>query len=41
VCKSDDFEAVKERLASFMAAGFIQLCSKPRKTPSARSKSSR
>jgi AcrR family transcriptional regulator len=30
-CKSEDFHAVKERLASFMAAGFIELCSKPRK----------
>ena len=28
-CKSEDFAAVKERLASFMAAGFIALCDKP------------
>ncbi len=26
ICKSDDFEAVKDRLAGFMAAGFIALC---------------
>lgn len=26
LCKSDDFEAVKERMASFMAAGFKALC---------------
>jgi AcrR family transcriptional regulator len=26
LCESDDFAAVKERMASFMAAGFIQLC---------------
>jgi len=25
-CKSDDFEAVKSRMASFMAAGFLELC---------------
>lgn len=25
LCKSDDFEAIKERMASFMAAGFIEL----------------
>lgn len=31
-CKSDDFEAIKERMASFMAAGFEGLCSK-RKSP--------
>jgi AcrR family transcriptional regulator len=28
LCHSDDFEAVKERMASFMAAGFIALCRK-------------
>ena len=27
LCDSDDFEAVKARMASFMAAGFKQLCS--------------
>lgn len=32
LCKSEDFAAVKERLASFMAAGFIALCSKPAKS---------
>lgn len=26
VCKSDDFHAVKERMAAFMAAGFIAAC---------------
>jgi len=26
ICLSDDFVAVKERMASFMAAGFIELC---------------
>lgn len=26
LCKSEDFESVKERLAAFMAAGFISLC---------------
>ncbi|MGB3624613.1 MAG: TetR/AcrR family transcriptional regulator [Henriciella sp.] len=26
ICESDDFEAVKERMASFMAAGFKQFC---------------
>ena len=26
VCKSDDFVAVKQRMASFMAAGFLQIC---------------
>ncbi|WP_315761650.1 TetR/AcrR family transcriptional regulator [Sphingomonas sp. Y38-1Y] len=26
VCKSDDFVAVKDRMASFMAAGFEQIC---------------
>ena len=25
-CKSDDFAAVKERMASFMAAGFLEIC---------------
>jgi len=27
-CKSDDFEAVKSRMASFMAAGFVELCAR-------------
>jgi hypothetical protein len=26
LCKSEDFESVKERLATFMAAGFVSLC---------------
>jgi len=26
LCKSDDYAAVKERMASFMAAGFHQIC---------------
>jgi len=38
LCKSDDFAAVKERLASFMAAGFIALCGAPRKAGAGRSK---
>jgi hypothetical protein len=29
VCKSDDFAAVKKRMAAFMAAGFLSLCGKP------------
>ena len=44
VCKSEDFAAVKDRLASFMAAGFTALCApsskvvKPRKSAVARKK---
>jgi len=42
VCRSEDFEAVKQRLASFMAAGFIALCSKSGKSASSsRSRSNR
>ena len=26
LCKSEDFDEVKERMASFMAAGFLQIC---------------
>jgi AcrR family transcriptional regulator len=26
LCKSEDFEAIKARMASFMAAGFLQVC---------------
>ena len=26
LCRSDDFEAVKERMAGFMAAGFMSIC---------------
>ncbi len=29
LCKSEDFAAVKARMASFMAAGFMQICNKP------------
>ena len=32
LCRSDDFVAVKERMASFMAAGFLDIC-KPRTEP--------
>jgi hypothetical protein len=28
LCKSEDFAAVKERMASFMAAGFLEICGK-------------
>ena len=28
LCKSDDFAAVKQRMATFMAAGFIAICGK-------------
>lgn len=31
LCKSDDYAAVKERMASFMAAGFRQICEQRRK----------
>jgi len=30
LCKSDDFMAVKERMASFMAAGFLEICRQAR-----------
>jgi AcrR family transcriptional regulator len=30
LCKSEDFAAVKDRLATFMAAGFQALCQKPK-----------
>jgi AcrR family transcriptional regulator len=39
-CKSEDFEAVKEHLARFMAAGFTALCAKPREGSSAAASSS-
>ena len=26
LCRSDDFEAIKERMAAFMAHGFIGIC---------------
>ncbi|HJS88349.1 MAG TPA: TetR/AcrR family transcriptional regulator [Steroidobacteraceae bacterium] len=41
VCRSEDFAAVKERIASFMAAGFIALCSRASKSGAARKKASR
>jgi hypothetical protein len=28
LCKSDDFAAVKQRMAAFMAAGFLDICSR-------------
>jgi len=31
LCESDDFHAVKERMASFMAAGFIDMCRRRQK----------
>jgi AcrR family transcriptional regulator len=30
VCKSDDFSAIKTRMAAFMAAGFLKICNSPR-----------
>jgi len=44
VCKSEDFAAVKDRLARFMAAGFIALCGQSARSPrstAARRKASR
>ncbi len=32
LCKSEDFVAVKERMATFMAAGFLSVCGKHAKT---------
>jgi len=32
LCKSDDYAAVKERMASFMAAGFLDLCKRSSRT---------
>ncbi len=29
MCRSEDFEAIKARMASFMAAGFLQICANP------------
>ena len=43
-CKSEDFAAVKDRLARFMAAGFIEVCGQSArsvKPGAARKKSSR
>lgn len=33
ICHSDDFEAVKERMASFLAAGFLDICKRTDRTP--------
>jgi AcrR family transcriptional regulator len=41
VCQSEDFTAVKERIAAFMAAGFIALCSRSSRSVAARKKASR
>ena len=41
ICKSDDFAAVKDRLASFMAAGFMALCAANQKPPAKRKKPAR
>ena len=41
ICKSEDFAAVKERLASFMAAGLMALCAKSRKPSITRIKPAR
>ncbi len=45
LCKSDDFDAAKDRMASFMAGGFIELCERraqerkrPAKAPAKRAK---
>ena len=32
-CKSEDFEAVKKRMATFMAGGFMAVCSTRQKAP--------
>ena len=47
LCKSDDFDAAKDRMASFMAGGFIELCQRrmeerkqAEKTPAKRTKKS-
>jgi AcrR family transcriptional regulator len=30
LCKSDDFDAIKQRMARFMAAGFLEICGEKR-----------
>ena len=35
LCRSDDYAAVKERMAGFMAAGIHWICSRPRDTVAA------
>ena len=37
LCKSEDYAAVKERMAAFMAAGFATICT-PKKRPTPRAK---
>ena len=32
ICRSEDFAAVKERMATFMAAGFIAVCKQHRRS---------
>ena len=32
LCRSEDFAAVKERMATFMAAGFIAVCKQQSKS---------
>jgi AcrR family transcriptional regulator len=41
ICKSEDLEAVKERMARFMAAGFTSLCATSQKPPRRRNKAAR
>jgi AcrR family transcriptional regulator len=41
ICRSDDYAAVKERIARFMAAGFIALCSGSKEPAEARRKPAR
>jgi AcrR family transcriptional regulator len=40
-CKSEDFAAVRDRIASFMAAGFIALCSRSPRVGATRKKTAR
>jgi AcrR family transcriptional regulator len=40
LCKSDDFLAVKDRMASFMAAGFMEICRPKAKPAPAKAKAS-
>ena len=37
LCNSEDFSAIKERMASFMAAGFVAVCRQRRGAPASRS----
>jgi AcrR family transcriptional regulator len=34
LCRSDDFAAIKQRMASFMAAGFLEICGSKGASPS-------